>query len=341
MKLKLVDKIIYILNVVLALLLLLSYFLPYLPPKTFSILSVISLGVVFLVLINLLFFVYWLLRLKRQFFLSLVILIIGYVMYGTFYEFSTAETVKEEKAIKVMNYNVRMFNLYEWIPQNDIDTKILDFIKTESPDVLSIQEFHPNQNMDFSFFKYKYERLSGKKTKSGQVIFSKYPIVNSGSIEFPNTSNNAIFADIVNGKDTIRVYNIHLESMHINTNVDSLKKEKSERLFKRVGKTFEMQQLQTEQFLNHKAACKYKMIICGDFNNTSFSYVYRRIKGDHLVDTFKEAGNGFGRTYNFKFFPIRIDYILADETFAVNAFKTYKELYSDHYPIMATLSLGE
>src|SRR5690606_5983632 len=274
MKLKLVDKIIYILNVVLALLLLLSYFLPYLPPKTFSILSVISLGVVFLVLINLLFFVYWLLRLKRQFFLSLVIPIIGYVMYGTFYEFSTAETVKEEKAIKVMNYNLRMFNLYEWIPQKDIDTKILDFIKTESPDVLSIQEFHPNQNMDFSFFKYKYERLSGKKITSGQAIFSKFPIVNSGSIEFPNTSNNAIFADIVKGEDTIRVYNIHLESMHINTNVDSLKKEKSERLIKRIGKTFEMQQLQTEQFLKHKAACKYKMIICGDFNNTSFSYVY-------------------------------------------------------------------
>src|SRR5690606_19832446 len=152
MKLKLVDKIIYILNVVLALLLLLSYFLPYLPPQTFSILSVISLYVVFLVLINLLFFVYWLLRLKRQFFLSLVILIIGYVMYGTFYEFSTAETVNEEKAIKVMNYNVRMFNLYEWIPQKDIDIKILELIKTEAPDILSIQEFHPNQKMDFSFF---------------------------------------------------------------------------------------------------------------------------------------------------------------------------------------------
>ncbi|MBU3822631.1 endonuclease/exonuclease/phosphatase family protein [Flavobacteriaceae bacterium XHP0103] len=340
MKLKLVDKVIYILNVVAALLLLLSYLLPYLPPKAFSVLSVISLGVVFLLLINLLFFLYWLLRLKRQFFLSLIVSIIGYFIYGTFYEFSTTDdSIEVVKSIKVMNYNVRMFNLYEWIPQKGIDSEILDFVKTESPDILSVQEFHPNQNMDFSFFKYKYEKLSGKKTKSGQVIFSKFPIINSGSVEFENTSNNAIFADIVKNKDTIRVYNIHLESMHINTNVDSLKKEKSERLFKRIGKTFEMQQSQTEQFLKHKEACEYKMIVCGDFNNTSFSYVYRKIKGDDLIDTFKEAGNGFGRTYDFKFFPIRIDYILTDETFAVNDFKVYKERYSDHYPIMATVSL--
>lgn len=339
MKLKLVDKIVYIFNVVAALLLLLSYLLPYLPPKTFSVLSVISLGVVFLILINLLFFLYWLLRLKKQFSLSLVVLVIGYLMYGTFYEFSSSDAIENEETIKVMNYNVRMFNLYEWIPQKGIDGEILDFIKTESPDILSIQEYHPNESMDFSFFKYKYEKLSGKKIKSGQAIFSKFPIINSGSIEFENTSNNAIFADIVKAKDTIRVYNIHLESMHINTNVDSLKKEKSERLFKRIGKTFEMQQSQTEQFLKHKEACKYKMIICGDFNNTSFSYVYRKIKGDDLIDTFKEAGNGFGRTYDFKFFPIRIDYILTDETFAVNDFKVYRERYSDHYPIMATVGL--
>ena len=68
--------------------------------------------------------------------------------------------------------------------------------------------------------------------------------------------------------------------------------------------------------------------------------MYRKIKGN-LNDTFKEAGNGFGRTYDFKFFPVRIDFIFADKGFSVNGFKTYDEHYSDHYPISATLSMGE
>ena len=187
-----------------------------------------------------------------------------------------------------MNYNVRLFNLYDWIPEKNIENKIVDFIKTEAPEILSIQEYHPHKNIDLSFFKYKYEKLSGNKTKYGQAIFSQFPIINSGSIEFPDTANNAIFADILKGTDTIRIYNIHLESLRINTNVETLKKEDSERLFKRIGATFKMQQFQAELFLMHKKQCTYKMIICGDFNNTAFSYVYRKIKGD-LNDTFKEG----------------------------------------------------
>ncbi len=339
-KLNFIDKLLYIVNGVIAIVLLLSFILPFLPPKMFSVLSVLSLGVAFLILLNVLFFLYWLVRLKKQFILSLFVLFVGYIAFGTLYKFSYSKHVGNANNFKVMNYNVRLFNLYEWIREKDIEVKINDFIKKESPDVLGIQEYHPHKNIDLSFFKYKYEELSGKKTKYGQAIFSKFPIINSGSIEFPKTANNAIFADVVKGKDTIRVYNIHLESMRINPKVEDLNTEDSERLFNRVGKTFKMQQFQTELFLMHKKQCHYKMIICGDFNNTAFSYVYRKIKGN-LNDTFKEAGNGFGRSYDFKFFPVRIDFILADKEFAVNGFKTFDDRYSDHYPIMTTLSLTE
>ncbi len=270
--------------------------------------------------------------------LSLFVLVIGYVAFGSLYKFSSSKKIENPNNLKVMNYNVRLFNLYNWIPEKSIENKIVDFIKTENPEILSVQEYHPHKNIDVSFFKYKFEKLTGKKIRSGQVIFSQFPIINSGSIEFPDTANNAIFADVVKGSDTIRIYNIHLESMHINPNVENLKKEDSERLFNRVGTTFKMQQFQTELFLMHKKQCPYKMIICGDFNNTAFSYVYRKIRGD-LNDTFIEAGNGFGRTYDFKFFPVRIDFIFADNAFSVNGFKAYNEHYSDHYPIMSTLSL--
>jgi endonuclease/exonuclease/phosphatase family metal-dependent hydrolase len=116
--------------------------------------------------------------------------------------------------------------------------------------------------------------------------------------------------------------------------------ESSENLVKRVGTTFKLQQSQTELFLAHKANCRYKMIVCGDFNNTAYSYIYKEIKGD-LQDAFVEAGNGFGRTFNFKFFPIRIDFILADQSFDINAFKTFDVELSDHYPIMANVKLHQ
>ncbi|MBR9756484.1 MAG: endonuclease/exonuclease/phosphatase family protein [Algicola sp.] len=338
-KLKLFDKLIYLINALVATLLLLAYTLPLLPPKQFAVLSVLSLSVPFLIMVNVCFFTYWLVKVKKQMLLSLLVLTIGYFSFGALYKFSSSgKTQFSKNTLSVMNYNVRLFNLYDWIKEKDIEDSIARFIKRKSPDVLCLQEYHPHKDIDLSFYSHKYEKLSGKNVKYGQAIFSKYPIVNSGSVEFPETSNNAIFADIVKGSDTIRVYNVHLQSLRIDTNVEKLKKEDSERLLKRVGQTFKMQQFQTELFLLHKKQCRHKMIISGDFNNTAYSYIYKKIKGD-LKDSFEEDGNGFGRTYNFKFFPVRIDFILADASFEIESFKTFDEEFSDHYPIMSYLKL--
>ena len=339
-KLNFINKIVFFFNSVAATLLLLSYVLPFIPPKTFSVLSVLSLAVPFLILVNALFFLYWLLKVQKQFFLSFVVLVVGYLYFGSLYKFSTPAEIDKENSLSVMNYNVRLFNLYDWIEDKDTQVKLVDFIKDKAPDVVSFQEYHPHKDIDLSFFKYKYEKLSGKRNKIGQAIFSQYPIINSGSISFPKTSNNAIFVDIVKKKDTIRVYNIHLQSLKIDTKVEAISQENSERLVKRIGNSFKMQQEQTEMFLKHKNKSKHKVIVCGDLNNTAFSYVYNEIS-EGLTDAFKVAGNGFGRTFDFKFFPTRIDFILVDNHFEVDAFKTYDVHYSDHFPVMAKLSLKD
>ena len=338
-KLSLIDKLLYFINTILVAVLLVSYSLSLVPPKTFASPSVLSLGVPFLILINVLFFLYWLIKLKKHFITSLFALVIGYISFGSLYKFSASKNIDHSNNITVMNYNVRLFNLYHWLPSVGVDKKIAKFITKQSPDVLSMQEYTPNKQMDLPLYKYKYEKLSGKTVKTGQAIFSKFPIINKGSIQFKETNNNAIFIDIARQKDTIRVYNIHLESLRVDPNLEHLTEDNSEKLFNNIGLAFKKQQSQTELFLKHKKQCPYKMIICGDFNNTAFSYVYRKIKGD-LNDAFKAAGNGFGRTYDFKFFPIRIDFILADKRFAVNKFKTFDKHYSDHYPIMSALSLN-
>lgn len=336
-QLKLFDKLVFILNSIAAVLLLLSYILPYFEPKKFAFLSVLSLTVPFLILLNAMFFAYWLLKVKKQMLLSAIILLIGYGHLTSLYKFTSSRTIDDKDDFSVMNYNVRLFNAFKWIPDKNIDQKILNFITEKQPDVLSIQEYRRDKNIRLDGY-FKFEVISGDKVKNGQAIFSKFPIVNSGSIEFPDTYNNAIFIDIIKDNDTVRVYNVHLQSMKIDANADALAKETSENLFRKVSKTFTMQQYQAEQFLRHKRECPYKMVVCGDFNNTAYSYVYREIKGN-LQDAFVEAGNGFGRTFNFKFFPVRIDFILVDEAFEINSFKTFDVVLSDHYPIMSRIKI--
>ena len=337
-KLKGAHKIVFFFNSLIAAMLLLSYFLPFVAPKTFAFLSVLSLAVPLLIILNILFVIYWLLKAKRQLLLSAFVLLLGYNHVSSLYKFTSSKNIENENNLSIMNYNVRLFNLYNWIPEEQVEERIVNLIKEAQPDIVSFQEYHPHDNVDLSFYKYKYEELSGTRVKYGQAIFSQFPIISSGSIEFPNTANNAIYADVVKDKDTIRIYNVHLQSLHIDSNVEDLKTEDSEMLIKKAIETFKMQQEQTELFVEHKNLSPYKMIVSGDFNNTAYSYIYKEIKGD-LNDSFEEAGNGFGRTFDFRYFPVRIDFILVDKSFEVNSFKVFEEKLSDHYPVIAKISL--
>jgi endonuclease/exonuclease/phosphatase family metal-dependent hydrolase len=337
-KLKIFEKFVFVINSFLAFALLLSYVLPYIEPQKFALLSVLSLAVPFLIIVNILFLVYWLLKVKKQLVLSLFVLALGYSYMFSLYKLTASKNVNDSENISVMNYNVRLFNLFDWIDNPNLKEDMSVFLMDQNPDILCMQEYRPDEDINLKAYPYKYIQLSGRKVKNGQAIYTKFPIINSGSIKFPDTSNNAIFADIVKNQDTIRIYNLHLESSHIDPNTEEISKENSQNLFKRVGWTFKKQQSQAEQFLEHKNKCTFKTIISGDFNNTAYSYVYNEIKGD-MKDTFKQAGNGFGRTFDFKFFPIRIDFVLVDDTFEINAFKTFDVKYSDHYPVMAKVKV--
>lgn len=335
--LNVIDKLVFFINSVVATMLLLAYLLPFVSPKNFAFLSVLSLAVPFLILLNLLFVVFWLLKVKKQLLLSAIVLGIGYNYVFSLYHFSSSKNVDDTENITVMSYNVRLFNVFKWIPDDSVKAQILSFINEQQPDILSLQEYRPDKEIKLKGY-HKYEAVSGQKITSGQAIYSKFPIINSGSIAFKNTANNAIFIDVVKDKDTLRIYNVHLQSLRINPDVEKLANESSESLVKRIGGTFVTQQNQTEQFLKHKNKSPYKMIICGDFNNTAYSYVYKELKGE-LQDAFVEAGNGFGRTFNFKFFPVRIDFLLVDPSFKVNGFKTHNVELSDHYPVVTKLKL--
>ena len=157
------------------------------------------------------------------------------------------------------------------------------------------------RDRDLRVYKHKFIFMQGNKIRTGQAIFSKYPIIDKGNIEFPESNNLIVYADIRKGKDTIRVYNMHLQSIKISPdvnemqdNVDSINQHKSEVVVKRISKAFTKQQLQAEILVKHKKECSYPMIICGDMNNSAFSYVYRSIKGNPVsythLDVYKRQG---------------------------------------------------
>ena len=344
-KLSWFNKIVFGFNIVVTVLTFVAYVLPFLAPKMFPLLSVLTLILPLFLILNALFFMYWLVQLKRQVILSGLVLLLGITFVNKFYKFSSTDIEKEEKDFTVMSYNVRLFNLFDWIDNNEVGTTILNFINEQNPDILCIQEYSANANIDLRVYKYKAIYMEGKQIKTGQAIFSKFPIFNSGDFKIPTAGNNIIYADIKKGQDTIRVYNIHLQSIkispdvnEISEHVDSINQNKSQQLFNRIRDAFKKQEQQADILVKHKNECTYPVIICGDMNNSPFSYVYRNVKSD-LNDCFEEAGTGFGQTYKFKYYPARIDYIFASKNLKVKSFTTFAQFEnSDHFPIMTRLS---
>jgi len=333
------NRVVYAVNVLIAFLLVITGIISFLPFPFVSSFSVLSLFVPFLFAFNLLFLLFWLLKLNRRLLLSSLAIIVSYVMFGPFYGFDGADEVEGKASdLKVMSYNTWGFNKNGWIKKPGIGDSIVEFITMQNPDIICIQEHSRIRYKQLKKYTYRSE-TPYSEPRTIQAIFSKYPIVNNGSLDLPGTINNIIYADIVFHKDTIRVYNLHLQSFNIVPSADNFSDgEKSERTYKRLVHTFSKQVEQAEIFRNHFKNSPYTNIICGDFNNTQFSNVYK-IVNEGLQDTFLEKGKGFGRTYDLWKIPLRIDYILADPEFEVLSHQNFDVRLSDHYPIMATLRL--
>ena len=330
------EKILFLINSILAFLLALSYMLPYSPPKIFGVFSVLSLVVPVLLVLNILFAIYWLLRFKKQALLSIIILAFGISHLESLYKFGGTTTVDKTAPLTLISYNVRQFDRFGWLgKKGEIAAKIMDFVKDKDPTVLCFQEYYYSPDVDFSNFKYKYIDFNNNTNEVGQAIYSQFPIIHQGTLQFENTANNVIFADLKQEKDTIRLYNVHLQSHKINTNPKELQKEVSEKLLRRVSGSFAKQQRQVEKVIAHMKNSPYRNIVVGDFNNTAYSYIYKEFINAGLQDAFKMAGSGFGKTYDFRFFPTRIDYMFADHTMEVEYFENYSFPLSDHYPIFA------
>lgn len=336
--LSLFNKLIFALNLIVVFLLLIACTIPYLKNDFFSFLSFLSLSVPFLAILNFIFFLYWLLQRRRQMLPSLFILVLGYFVLGTFVKIDLGGHDQEEGDLKIMSYNVRGFNVWHHQDIPDTKEKIKALIRKEDPDVICFQEV--GFNMEAHFMDYPYHYL--KKITTGHKVhlglFSKYPIINAETIHFPNSINNGSYADIVVDQDTIRVYNVHMQSLGVTPGSGNVRSKPVDLLYNKLNRRFKNQLQQAKMVESSMAKSPYPKILCGDFNNTQFSSTYHILKGD-MADTFIEKGKGLGRTYDLFGVPFRIDFIFADKGIEIKSHKNYDEKLSDHFPVMASFSL--
>lgn len=334
---KFFRSVVFLLNLFAALVLGVSFVLPYLPPSRFPVVSILSLAVPVLIIVNILFVIYWVFLFNRRFILSAVVLVISFIHFNGFFQVSSEGNPAEYKnTLSILSYNVRLFNAYEKKPHGDVKAIFSEIVSKTNSDIIFIQEYSKKHKIDFSKYPHQHVHFKNNRANLGHAIFSKFPIINKGAFDFKGSGNNVLYADVVKDKDTIRVYNLHLQSFGIIPDIQFLQESDKEKLLRRVSSNFKKQESQVYSVLSHKSKSKYPVILCGDFNNTPFSYTYRKLNQD-MQDAFKVRGNGLGTTFWFDGFPLRIDYILASSKFNILSFDTFSKTFSDHNAIHTTV----
>ncbi|MBN2480694.1 MAG: endonuclease/exonuclease/phosphatase family protein [Bacteroidales bacterium] len=354
----LIARILLIINSIFAFFLLMSYLASVIRPGVLWIFAFIGMAYPFLLAANWLFILFWVFFRKWFFIISMVCVIAGWNVMGRYVQVRFGrQTVEDPGAsFKLLTYNVRLFNYYQWNTDDEVQNKIMGFIHLEMPDIVCFQEFIsiPGTASDMANLKKQLEYLPYVHVhytniipgwiNFGMATFSKYPIVDQGEIDFEETLNGTIFSDILFAGDTIRIYNSHLQSVRFrreyNNLLDSLIFHYNEKQLAeikdisiRMKQAFIQRARQADILAADAGSSPHPVIICGDFNDTPASYIYHKISKDRK-DAFVEAGSGFGTTYRGLFPPMRIDYILFNRIFKTFHFRIEKVDWSDHYPVV-------
>ena len=295
-----------------------------------------------LLFLNIITGVYWLLKKNKLALLSILGLIVYFLCFDSFLQLNSSKLIELDNSVlkpvtlSILTYNANGFKH----DNNDIDEQIVNFIKSKNPDVFCIQEFSAIKYKYFKDYPFWYKTNIFTVNKSVMAVFSKYPIMDKGYIEFPDSSNGAMYVDLKKNEKIVRVYNIHLESFKIRKDFYNFSEVTGYNSLRyRISKAEKMRKDQADILISHISKFDGKTVICGDFNSTQFSYAYRNLKNSKK-DTFIESGYGFGGTYSRRNYPFRIDFILVDNDIDVLSHQNFNLKLSDHEPIFTSLVIN-
>ena len=302
-----------------------------------------------LIVANLLLLIYWLVR-KRWFFaiLPFVTILCCIPYMGTVIQLGSVneKAADAQEGLKIATYNVARFNRET---SGFLAQDILAEMKRQKVDVFCIQEYMETSGDVKNTTSYKeyfpYVAMAGRDV----VIFSRYPIKKSKPFLFEDSNQAGMYADIDVKGQTIRVFSVHLESTGINRTVYKAGKLEAQgydvstnRVLNAIYGNYSLGMMfraaQANIIANEIRSSEIPCIVCGDFNDVPYSYVYKTMLGN-LVDGFKECGgDGWMGTYRGKK-NVRIDYIFHSESLKGLEYHKTKLTYSDHYPVFMKVAL--
>lgn len=365
---KILKIIILIFNIAALLLLLGSTAAGLVPPSRFMGFSLLSYAYLYLLIINVVFIVLWLLLSSKWFLLSLAGIVLRYSFLPLYFQVGGTEAAPDEVAgspevLKVMTYNVHHCvgtGLDSKVQKSRIDSNMVELLRIvgeEKPDVISIQEFRKqgdtvNLVNRMKGLGYKYIAVAhGVKDISDEVVFSRVPIVDTVTVD----GHSKYYVNLLVGGDTVHLYNLHLNSYGLDEkdqknihdishgNVDSLAGRSTIHKFTSTILAHEKEWGILKASLESHGG---RVVVTGDFNETPASYFYQQCRR-LLVDSYCEVGQGFSTTYHGSFtrqrtgtFPaFRIDLILHSADIKALSYKRIKSDVSDHYPVIVELKL--
>jgi len=342
----------------------------WLNPQEWWWVAVLGLGFPFILLAVICCLVFWLIFKSRWAILPFVALLLGYSNIRALIGVHFSSSFNKEKApnsLRILSWNVSWFDNQRKSDKNQKSRRkeMLEYIASQNADVLCFQEYLESNIKDdeysnekeFSAMGYPYNYWVGdyilKKGTylAGTAIFSKYPIIKTFRLQYNGERKDKAFesliaADLDLGKDTIRVFTTHLQSIllkdddykniEVIRNVDDSMVAASKSILRKLKNGYKYRGGQAQMVREELDKSPYPEIICGDFNDVPNSYTYFTIKGPRQ-DAFLEKGSRFGRTYNKISPTLRIDYIMPNARFKVLQYTKTVLPYSDHFPIMADL----
>lgn len=347
----------------LALLLAGSYLANYINPAYIWPLAFLGLVYPILLMLNIVFVILWVFLRKWLAILSVVVIFAGIGYIGRFFQIQfNRNAVTIDSDIDILSYNVRIFNQYQWEEGPGVGDSIIRYASQRGAELMCFQEYltikvnnrfnkyvldtflleYPNQH---EYFTYKDD----PEWSTGIATFSKLPFTRKGSIHFENSYNSCIYSDVIYGTDTIRIFNVHLQSIKLDDNKRSdntyssskanpQKINKFGNVSKRLKNAFIKRARQVDEVNRLIQLSPYPVIVCGDFNDTPLSYTYHKLRGN-LRDAFIDAGKGLSNTYRGNFPSFRIDCIFYSDDFIAAGYQRDQVLFSDHYPISCQLSI--
>ena len=359
---KLIKLILLIINLILAVLMLASTMAGKIAPSDSMIVSLLSYGYLYFLIANALFVVVWLCFKSKWFLLSVVAIVARWSYVPLYFQVGGNEAYEPqegERVLKVMTFNAHHFNGVE-LDGEGSDSNMLSFLEMvdeEQPDVLSMQEYI-GKGGDVHLTQMLEERGYGHMASgydngsmTGEVVFSKLPIVRVVRIEGPSK----LYVNLLWETDTLRLYCLHLNSYGLDEsdhkqienishgNVDSLTGRSTLQKFRRTIMNHEREWGVLEEYFEKR---NRMTIVAGDFNETPASYFYQQCRR-YFDDSYCIEGQGFSTTYHGTFtkrrattFPAyRIDMIVHTRDLQTVAYKRIKSEISDHHPVVVTVKI--